>query len=58
LGKALLLSVIEEGRRLGVGRIEWSVLDWNRSAIEFYEKMGADVLPDWRFCRVSLSVVD
>jgi GNAT superfamily N-acetyltransferase len=56
LGKAMLQSVIEEGRREGVGRIEWSVLDWNESAIEFYRKMGAEVLPDWRFCRVSLGL--
>jgi GNAT superfamily N-acetyltransferase len=35
------------------GRLEWSVLDWNQSAITFYEKMGAIVLPDWRICRVT-----
>lgn len=35
------------------GRLEWSVLDWNQSAIAFYEKMGAIVLPDWRICRVT-----
>ena len=35
------------------GRFEWSVLDWNANAIAFYEKMGADVLPDWRICRVT-----
>ncbi len=56
LGKALLHSVIEDGRSQGVGRIEWSVLDWNTSAIEFYERMGAQVLPDWRFSRVSLGI--
>ncbi len=35
------------------GRLEWSVLDWNQSAIAFYEKIGATVLPDWRTCRVT-----
>ncbi|MEM7757378.1 MAG: GNAT family N-acetyltransferase, partial [Cyanobacteria bacterium P01_A01_bin.40] len=35
------------------GRLEWSVLDWNESAIAFYQKMGAKVLPDWRTCRVN-----
>ena len=34
------------------GRLEWSVLDWNENAIAFYQKMGAEVLPDWRTCRV------
>ena len=35
------------------GRLEWSVLDWNESAIAFYQRMGAAVLPDWRICRVT-----
>jgi RimJ/RimL family protein N-acetyltransferase len=37
----------------GCGRFEWSVLDWNADAIAFYEKMGAQVLPEWRICRVT-----
>lgn len=35
------------------GRFEWSVLDWNTPAIEFYKSMGAEILPDWRICRVT-----
>ena len=35
------------------GRFEWTVLDWNQPAINFYEKMGATVLPDWRVVRVT-----
>ena len=35
------------------GRLEWSVLDWNAPAIAFYEQIGADILPDWRICRVT-----
>jgi GNAT superfamily N-acetyltransferase len=35
------------------GRFEWSVLDWNQPAIDFYEKMGATVLPDWRIVRIT-----
>lgn len=35
------------------GRFEWSVLDWNEPAIQFYKAMGADVMPDWRICRVT-----
>jgi len=37
----------------GCGRFEWSVLDWNTPAIEFYKTMGAEILPDWRICRVT-----
>jgi hypothetical protein len=28
-------------------------LDWNKTAIEFYERIGAVVLPDWQVCRMS-----
>ncbi|WP_020651894.1 GNAT family N-acetyltransferase [Massilia niastensis] len=35
------------------GRFEWSVLDWNEPAIQFYKAMGADILPDWRICRLT-----
>lgn len=34
------------------GRFEWIVLDWNKSAIEFYQGLGAKVLDDWRVCRL------
>lgn len=55
IGKALLKAVAQIAQERGYGRLEWSVLDWNESAIAFYEKMGAEVLPDWRICRVVLS---
>jgi GNAT superfamily N-acetyltransferase len=35
------------------GRFEWSVLDWNEPAINLYKAMGADVMPEWRTCRVT-----
>ncbi len=35
------------------GRFEWSVLNWNQNAIDFYEKMGATVLPDRRIIRIT-----
>ena len=37
----------------GCGRFEWTVLDWNQPAINFYEKMGAQILKEWRICRVA-----
>jgi len=54
IGRALLSAVRDLAVARGAGRLEWSVLDWNESAIRFYEKFGADVLPDWRVCRVVL----
>ena len=40
-------------RERNCGRLEWSVLEWNRPAIEFYQRLGATVMPDWRICRVT-----
>ena len=53
LGTAMLrhLAALAVERRCA--RFEWSVLDWNRPAIDFYEKMGATVLPDWRIVRMT-----
>ena len=36
-----------------LGRLEWSVLDWNQSAIDFYRAQGAKFMDDWTICRVS-----
>jgi len=52
-GSALLRHLAGLAVERGCGRFEWSVLDWNVAAIAFYESMGADVLPDWRICRVT-----
>ncbi|MEA1785753.1 GNAT family N-acetyltransferase [Arenibacter sp. GZD96] len=47
LGTALLTEVVKYGKRLGVKRICWEVLDWNEPAITFYESKGAHVKRDW-----------
>ncbi|MGL5082593.1 MAG: GNAT family N-acetyltransferase [Microcoleaceae cyanobacterium] len=53
IGKALIIRVAQIAVERGCGRFEWSVLDWNQTAIDFYKYMGADVLEDWRICRVA-----
>ncbi len=53
IGKAMLNYLADLALARDVGRLEWSVLDWNENAIAFYQKMGATVLPDWRICRVT-----
>jgi len=47
LGSLLLNEVVTYGYENRVKRISWEVLDWNDSAIKFYEKKGAKVLRDW-----------
>ncbi|AJY44171.1 GNAT family N-acetyltransferase [Burkholderia humptydooensis] len=53
LGTRMLrrLAAIAVERRCA--RFEWTVLDWNQPAIEFYRKMGAQIMPDWRVVRVT-----
>jgi GNAT superfamily N-acetyltransferase len=52
VGKALLSRVAKVACERGCGRLEWSVLDWNVSALGFYESLGASVLQEWRICRI------
>lgn len=53
LGTAMLRQLAALAVERRCARFEWSVLDWNQPAIDFYEKMGATVLPDWRIVRVT-----
>lgn len=48
VGLALYTEIMKHGKKEGVRRIEWNVLDWNEPAVRFYEKSGAKVLEDWR----------
>jgi GNAT superfamily N-acetyltransferase len=52
-GTQMLKRLAQIAVERGCGRFEWSVLDWNEPAIQFYKTMGADVMPDWRICRVT-----
>lgn len=52
IGKALMAYVARVAVDNECARFEWIVLDWNTRAIEFYKRLGADVLPDWRICRL------
>jgi GNAT superfamily N-acetyltransferase len=53
IGRALLIQLGKLANERGCGRLEWNVLDWNTPAIEFYQRMGAELKQDWRLCRVS-----
>lgn len=53
IGKAMLTYLANLAVERGCGRLEWSVLDWNESAIAFYRRMGASILDDWQICRVT-----
>ena len=53
IGRALLVHVARIAVGRGCGRMEWAVLDWNRPAIEFYRRLGAEALDDWTVYRLS-----
>jgi GNAT superfamily N-acetyltransferase len=52
-GTQMLKKLAQLAVERNCGRFEWSVLDWNEPAINFYKAMGASILPDWRVCRVT-----
>ncbi|PON32067.1 FkbH domain containing protein [Parasponia andersonii] len=52
-GRMLLSAVAKQAVKMGYGRVEWVVLDWNVNAIKFYEEMGAKILQEWRICRLT-----
>ncbi|MBW4359441.1 GNAT family N-acetyltransferase [Flavobacterium taihuense] len=52
LGYALYSEIIKQAKKDQVRRIDWNVLDWNTSAIDFYEKSGAKVLDEWRVAQM------
>ncbi|MHB1223197.1 MAG: GNAT family N-acetyltransferase [Gemmatimonadaceae bacterium] len=53
VGRALLARLAATAVERGCGRFEWSVLDWNESAIGFYESLGARPQSDWTVYRVT-----
>lgn len=58
VGLALYTEIIAQGKRDGVRRIEWNVLDWNTPAIEFYKKSGAKILPGWLVAQMDENGID
>jgi GNAT superfamily N-acetyltransferase len=53
LGKALLSRVAARAAEQGCVRLQWDVLDWNQTAIDFYQRLGAKFLTEWRIMRVN-----
>jgi len=53
IGKSLLIHLARLANARGCGRMEWSVLDWNQSAIDFYESLGAQRMRAWQICRLA-----
>ena len=52
-GKALLATLARRCVERGYGRLEWSVLDWNTPAIDFYVRLGAARMEEWTVHRMT-----
>ncbi len=53
VGRALVAELATVAHRAGYGRLDWSVLDWNESAIRFYQSLGAVPMDEWTGYRLS-----
>jgi GNAT superfamily N-acetyltransferase len=53
IGRALLQAVASIAIKRNCGRLEWSVLDWNKPAIQLYKKLGAVPMNDWTTQRLT-----
>lgn len=52
VGGALLKALAQAALATECGRMEWAALTWNRLAIDFYERLGARALEEWRTFRL------
>lgn len=57
LGKALLVELAKIAAARGCGRMEWSVLDWNTPAINFYKALGAKPMDEWTVYRMDSAAI-
>lgn len=53
IGKKMLKFLAQLAVKRNCGRFEWSVLDWNEPAINFYKSIGAEIKKEWLTTRVS-----
>lgn len=53
VGKALFRKLAHIACERGCGRFEWSALDWNTPAVQFYERMGASAMSEWTVFRLT-----
>jgi GNAT superfamily N-acetyltransferase len=58
IGRALLKRLAALCVERGYGRMEWSVLNWNQPAQDFYRSLGATPMDEWTIWRLSADVLD
>ena len=58
VGGRLLRHIARLAAQRGCGRLDWSVLNWNRRAISFYESMGARPVDGWTVYRLDRAALE
>ena len=58
IAKALLRRLVRYAGEEGASRIGWFVLDWNTQAMDFYDRIGARLVPDWRVYSLDADAFD
>lgn len=58
IGALLLDRVIIFGKEMGVKRISWEVIDWNKKAIKFYQKKGAKLIDNWNIIHLNKGAIE
>jgi|SRR5687767_8198930 GNAT superfamily N-acetyltransferase len=58
VGRRLLAYLAALAKERDCGRFEWSVLDWNEPAIQFYKSLGARCMEEWRIFRLTGQSLD
>lgn len=53
LGRRLIEAVAHVGVECHCGRFEWTALNWNKNALDFYERLGARALDEWVLLRLN-----
>jgi GNAT superfamily N-acetyltransferase len=53
IGRKLIEAVAQVGVERNCGRFEWTALNWNEHALDFYRKLGAQKLDEWIIHRMN-----
>ena len=53
LGLDLMKAVARVGAERNCGRYEWTALDWNENALNYYDKLGAKRMNEWIILRMN-----
>lgn len=52
-GKKVFLHLVSLAKERNCGRMEWTALNWNRNAIDFYHSLGAIAMDEWTTFRLT-----